>query len=354
MKHRILVISNAYPSSQKPYAGVFVKNQVDELLQRGNFNVNIFAMPRAYTGLWGSVSKYFRAAIQFCRHLPTKYELIHLHFFYPLIWLVFLYKLLHPATRIVVTLHGSDINGRFNSKLSRYLHTKLAKRIDYVQAVGTGLADEYEELLSASVDDIFPAGIDRRVFHYKQPDTATAKYDFIFIGSFIKRKGVDLLVAAVQELNLQDLQFCFIGSGPEEETIRTLQPSFNVDIFRDLPQSEIAEKLQDSRFFIFPTRYEPFGLVVTEALYCGVPAVVSQVGGVAEQVEDGINGIYIGDLSVEGVSQAMNDVLEFPLEKYSTLSENARTSNMNYSLESVVDRLESIYSKLLEDETREL
>ena len=93
---KILIISNMYPSEQKPYAGVFVKNQYESLLQNieKNDSVHIFAMQRIFTSSIGSILKYFKAFLDFTPHYFKKYEVLHLHFFYPLILLVYLYKMI--------------------------------------------------------------------------------------------------------------------------------------------------------------------------------------------------------------------------------------------------------------------
>ncbi len=349
--YKMLVMSNAYPSAEKPYAGIFVKNQVEELKQRGLFDIELFSMQREFTGIVGSVLKYLRAAIRFIPKLMIRYDLLHLHFFFPLIWLAVMYKLLHRSTPVMLTLHGSDLHKRFSSPLLRKLHLYALNNVDYIQAVGHELAEELFITFGRTADLILPVGIDKRIFRPQYIDIEEKLYDFVFVGSFIDRKGVDLILEAMAIIDSTRIRYCFIGSGIREADIRLAAESHDICIMNNLSQVEIAIQLDNSRFFLFPSRYEPFGLVVTEALYCGIPCVVSRVGGLRSQIQEGINGIYIQSLDAQGVASAMEQALDLSIVDYKAMQKNAQRSNEDYSLENVVDKLEAVYGSMLEDST---
>jgi len=333
---KLLIITNAYPSKEKPYAGVFVKNQAEYLQRSKGLFVDVFSLKRSFTGVTGSLIKYIWACFRFFKLLFKRYDVIHLHFFFPLIWLVVIYKVVHPKTRIVLTLHGSDIHGRFNGKLNKYLHKKALSCVSYIQAVGKELGDEFENIIDMKPNVIMSAGISQDTFY---PRIKVKEYDFIFVGSFIERKGIDLLIEAIKKINDTSLRYCFVGSGPYEKDLMQLKKTYQVEVFKNLPQIGVAEKLSESKFFIFPTRYEPFGLVATEAIYCGVPIVVSDVGGMKEQLIKGKNGFLIDNLTIDCVVKAIVDANMINSDDYKELTVSTLATNSEYSLESVCDYL---------------
>ncbi len=185
---KILLISNMYPSEEKPYAGIFVKSQFIEIkrLLGPEDSIEIFYMKRQFTSPLGTVFKYLRAFISFTRHLFRRYDIVHLHFFYPLIYLVWIYKKIHPKTKIAVTFHGKDITTLVHDKNKRQLR-KIARIIDFTIPVGKTIAAMMKEKLELAIGKILPVGVNNNVFYY---DNNQAKeYDFIWIGSFIHRKG---------------------------------------------------------------------------------------------------------------------------------------------------------------------
>ena len=340
---RVLVVSNMYPSPQKPYAGIFVRNQVERLraLGEGAVTVEVFAMPRTFTGIVGSLAKYAAAVVRFLPLLFRRYDVVHVHYFFPLYYPAWLYAVLHPGTRLFVTFHGSDVTRKLAAGPVRWLSRRVIRRADGLIAVGKDLAEGVHAALDRRPDRVLSAGVDRRVF-YREP-VAPKRYDFIFVGSFIERKGIDLL-AGVLEAG-RGGRFCFVGSGPWKERLARAAGGgrARVDILENLSQAEIRGLLNASRFFLFPSRDEPFGLVATEALYCGTPAVVTRVGGLAEQVRDGENGFFIAAPEVRAVIDAMDRAEALGEAEYARMSDAAEGSNGQFALDAVCETLLALY-----------
>jgi Glycosyltransferase len=81
------------------------------------------------------------------------------------------------------------------------------------------------------------------------------------------------------------------GDGPYAEALRAKLGNYGRVVFTGrLEQEELAALYSGADVFVFPSATDTFGLVVLEALACGLPAVVSDAGGPQEIVEDGISG----------------------------------------------------------------
>lgn len=348
-KLSLLILSNMAPSPQKPYAGIFVINQFNKLteLLGKDAQIALYTIKRTFTSPLGSILKYLKAFLFFTPHYFKKYDVIHLHYFYPMVFLCYVYKQLHPSCKIVATFHGSDVKLSGKGNLNKRIIQRLAQSIDYTIAVGKDLALEIEAELPLTVHTVLSAGVDERIFYKVETEKI---YDFIFVGSFIHRKGVDILIEAIKVLNDQTLRFCFVGSGEYEEQIVELAKTFNITLHKNIPQSELRQLYCQSKFFVFPSRDEPFGLVATEALYCGVPAIVSTNGGLKEQIIHGENGFFLYQNTPNEIVDCLRDIRNMNAERYEQMSAKAVQSNKLYSLEKVCLSIITIYSELTKNQ----
>lgn len=118
------------------------------------------------------------------------------------------------------------------------------------------------------------------------------------VGSLIERKGVDLLLEAVKEVE-EDFILALAGSGPEENNLRRLARKLGIEnrvkFLGYLTREELKKEYAKSAVFVLPTRQDCFALVILEAMCAGLPVVCSQYAdGAYDLVEEGKNG-YIVD-----------------------------------------------------------
>jgi glycosyltransferase involved in cell wall biosynthesis len=135
---------------------------------------------------------------------------------------------------------------------------------------------------------------------------------FLFVGRLVREKGVFDLLAAYARLNSSlrnDIGLVFVGNGLAREQLeaQSLAVSPGVVKFVGFAHREqlpayyaLAESL------VLPTYTDPWGLVVNEAMACGLPVVVSRMAGCAiDLVRDNWNGIVISPGDVAGLSNAL-------------------------------------------------
>ncbi|MBO9699280.1 MAG: glycosyltransferase family 4 protein [Sporocytophaga sp.] len=341
---KILLISNMYPSEEKPYAGIFIKNQYERLKTiMLNDEIHLFYMKRKYTNTLSSILKYANTFIKFIPNLFKKYDIIHVHFFYPLIILAILYKKLHRKTKIVVTFHGTDITQHVQSRINKKIYSVFAAQVDIIIAVGRDLAEEIENKLRVKVNVILSAGIDENTF-YKEEQT-NKEFDYLFVGSFISRKGTDILIESIKQITNTNIKYCFVGSGEFIGELQKLNKE-QVKIYQNLNQQQLRTIYNKSRFFVLPSRNEPFGLVVTESMFCGTPAIVAPNGGLTEQVIDNKNGYIMKENTPEVLSEIINKTIAMNEDEYKNISENAYRSNKTHSLNNICMELKEIYKNI--------
>lgn len=342
---RVLIISNMYPSIEKPYAGIFIKNQYEELqtLLHTDEEIEIFYMKRRFTSAWGSLLKYFFAFIRFIPYLFRKYEVVHLHFFYPLIYLVWCYKLIHPRAKVVVTFHGKDIT-KLVTKSNQTRLRNIAKIVDFTIPVGRTIAEMVHDKLKLDIGMIQPVGVNNNVFY--REEGSTKEFDFIWIGSFIHRKGIDLVIEAIRTIPNPEISYCFCGSGEYLTEIEKLKKTHRVSIRQNQTQDQLRKLLNASRFFLLMSRNEGFPTATIEAMYCGLPVLTSDIPQFREQVEEGINGFTTPGEDVAALQRKMLELYNIKQTEYHQLSRGALKSFKELSLRQVCQELMETYRKL--------
>lgn len=340
---KILLVSNMYPSPQKKYSGIFVKNQYQELVRQsaGQEDISIFYMERSMTGALMSAVKYIRLFFKFIPYLFKKYQVVHLHYFVPLIVLVWAYKVLHPKTKLLVTFHGGDINTQVNSK-NKWFYRPLAKKIDLAIPVGKHVAQNVVSKLGVTKHLVLPVGVDNRVF-YPEPNTKKI-YDFIFVGSFFHVKGIDIMYNAIQQ-SPKTVRFCVVGKGAayEPKFQELIRQGYLIVMKIDQTHEQLRQLYNESRFLVLPSRSEGFPTVTVEAMYCATPVITSDIPQFKEQVVPGKNGFMFAKEQTNQLVELLEKTLKMPDSEYKFLSKNAQESFPELRLDRVCEQILNQY-----------
>lgn len=118
---------------------------------------------------------------------------------------------------------------------------------------------------------------------------------FVYVGRLASEKNLAMLIGAFARVSHPDWELLFVGDGPERSKLEKLSADAgiagNVRFVGGYPWYEVPGWLAQSDVLVLPSHSEPWGLVVNEAMVCGMPVIVSQTCGcVADLVRDGVNG----------------------------------------------------------------
>jgi len=340
---KVLVITSMYPSPEKKYSGIFVKNQFEGVRDNldDNETIEIFFMKRRITGLLGSITKHIWAFFRFIPYLFKKYDVIHLHSFFPLIGSAWLYKLFHRKTKFIVTFHGLDINQQVHRKNQRLMRF-FARKIDYTIPVGREVARNVEKKLNLPIGKILPVGVDNATFY--QEKNVSKKYDYIFVGSFFEVKGIDILYETLKKLD-PSVRFCVVGKGDAYEPIfkSMAEDKNNISLFVDQSHDALRTLYNKSRFLVLPSRSEGFPTVTIEAMFCGTPVITSDIPQFKEQVQEGKNGFMFPLDQPEKLLELLSNLVSMPTSEYQELVAGALNSFGHIALDKVCESLLTIY-----------
>lgn len=143
------------------------------------------------------------------------------------------------------------------------------------------------------------------------------RYRFLFVGQFIERKCLDVLIRALGSLHDGRIELAIVGDGPLEASLRTLAVNTlpgQVDWMGCLPMAAVPSAMERADCLVLPSRHDGWGAVISEALMVGTPVLCSDRCGAAGVVKAaGYGGIFrSGD--IEGLTaQLRRLVLQGPL-----------------------------------------
>jgi glycosyltransferase involved in cell wall biosynthesis len=142
---------------------------------------------------------------------------------------------------------------------------------------------------------------------------------FLFAGRFVQAKGVfDLLTAyaTLPEELRHDVGLVLVGDGEELDELRRRSRGItpgNVLFPGFLQRDDLPAVYALAEALVFPTHTDPWGLVVNEALACGLPVIASDVAGcVADLVRERENGFVVAPRDTEALSRAMLELASAP------------------------------------------
>jgi glycosyltransferase involved in cell wall biosynthesis len=159
----------------------------------------------------------------------------------------------------------------------------------------------------------------------------------LFSGQLIERKGLDLLFAAYEKIHdLSDVALWIMGSGPLEKELKedALRKDLrNVKFLGFMNEREKWIYYLVSDVFVLPTREDVWGLVVNEAMLCGLPVICSKFAGCcSDLVEDEKTGFVIDPNDTESFANVLRTVITGDGLR-GTMSERAREKACEYSIE---------------------
>lgn len=213
--------------------------------------------------------------------------------------------------KLVLHLHNPDPIHRRN--LNRFLADTVVLvsksqegTVDGIDLVRKKLAVVHNAI---DLEDFASGRRDRSTLDLRADQVAV-----VTVAQVCKRKGIDTVLEVAARVVMVDPRAVFLIVGPDgkgEEDFaravkkRALEPGLRGHVRFIGPRSDIPTVLASSDVFLLPTRAEPFGIVVIEAMAAGVPLVASRVGGIPEIVRSDDEGVLVEPEDADGFAAAV-------------------------------------------------
>jgi UDP-glucose:(heptosyl)LPS alpha-1,3-glucosyltransferase len=176
------------------------------------------------------------------------------------------------------------------------------------------------------------------------------EFVFLYVGNL--RKGVRQCIQALSQIE-RGVLLCVSPTDPTpyRQVAEACGQQARVIFAGHTKQVEKAYAAGDA--FLLPTPYDPFALVVSEAMGCGLPVVVSREAGVAEWIEHGVNGLRLEDVNdVDELARHMRS-LQDP-SRAEALGRAARATVEKMTWDMVADQTMEVFRELLQKRQAEV
>ena len=269
-----------------------------------------------------------------------KFDIIHAHD-----WLVaYSAKALKEAYKIpiVTTIHATESgrNSGIHDEVQRYINDSewlLTYESTEVIVNSNFMKNDLQRLFGLPFEkiNVIPNGINlsnfsgiERDYDFRRQFAMDNEKIILYVGRLVYEKGIQNLIGAMPKIlaNYHDAKLIVCGKGGMIDELKQETKNLGIEnkvYFTGYCDSKKVQKMYKcADIAVFPSTYEPFGIVALEAMLAGVPTVVSDVGGLNEIVEHGVTGMK----SYAGNSNSISDSvlsLLFDAKLCDTVSKNA-------------------------------
>ncbi|MCC9021003.1 N-acetyl-alpha-D-glucosaminyl L-malate synthase BshA [Bacillus nakamurai] len=289
-------------------------------------------------------------------------DIIHAHYALPHAVCAYLAKqMLKRDIGIVTTLHGTDITVLGYDPSLKDLIRFAIEASDRVTAVSTALAGETYDLIKPEkkIETIYNF-IDERVYLKKNTESIKQKHGIlpdekvvIHVSNFRKVKRVKDVIRVFRNIAAKTkAKLLLVGDGPEKCVAWQLVEKYGLQdqVLLLGNQDRVEELYSISDLKLLLSEKESFGLVLLEAMACGVPCIGTNIGGIPEVIKDQVSGFLVNVGDIQAASEKALAILE-DKELSKRLAEQAlKMVKTEFSSQKIVSEYERIYAELAEPE----
>lgn len=270
----------------------------------------------------------------------------------------FLYRI-KDGSRKVVEFHFSKYYLTHLVKGIRYLEYRplhylkawfLQKREEYY-------ARKYDKVVLLTQQDLKLWGNKSNMCYIPNPlsfrtdkKTDLTQKRMIAAGRYTAQKGFDLLIEAFHLIadDFKDWKISIYGEGQDESLLKELIRKYDLEkqIILHPTTSSIQEKMLESSIYILPSRYEGFGLVLTEAMECGLPCIAFDCEcGPGEIITGQTTGILVPTSNINFLAQAMRQLMNSDIlrNKY---GRTGKEKVANYYAEKIMPKWKILFENI--------
>ena len=290
-----------------------------------------------------------------------KFDVIHAHD-----WLVaYSAKSIKESYNIplISTIHATESgrNSGIHDETQRYINDSewmLTYESSEVIVNSNYMKNEVQRLFGLPYDkiNVIPNGVNLQLFSNVNID-----YDFrrqyamdnekiiLYVGRLVYEKGIQNLIAAMPKIldRYHDSKLIICGRGGMIDELREQVKYLGIDnkvYFAGYCDSKKMQKMYKcADVAVFPSTYEPFGIVAIESMLSGTPTIVSDVGGLNEIVEHGVTGMKSYAGNANSIADSVLALL-FDPKLCANISQNAiKKVKENYNWAKITDNTYYVY-----------
>ncbi len=252
----------------------------------------------------------------------------------------------HIARKFSRNFHLMEQKGGFHwllAKYGRWKQEKCVRKLDALVLLTKQDATSWEKVTKTFV---IPNSLP---FYPKESSTCNNK-KAICVGRLSEQKGLEYLIDAwaIVYHKRPDWVLNIYGSGEMKDDLRQRINHYNLSniIFINEPTDNIISKYTDSSIYIMSSRFEGFGMVLLEAMACGVPCVSFDCPyGPSDIIKNNEDGLLVEYLNTQALAENICKLIEnTTLRK--AMGEKARSNIRRFSRENVMQQWTDLFNQL--------
>jgi glycogen(starch) synthase len=291
-------------------------------------------------------------------------EIIHAHD-----WLTtYAAKVLMLSYRITMlsTIHSTEYgrNNGIRTEMQRYIsaaENMLIKESSKIIVCSKFMKQQVMDTFGIKADriKIIPNGVEMKKItassnlgEFRKKFAEDSEKIVFFIGRHVFEKGIHVLIEAIPRIlrEYEKVKFVIAGSGPMSEELKELSMNLGLDskvsFAGYLGDTDKSKLYQVADIAVFPSLYEPFGIVALEAMVSGCPVVVSDTGGLNEIIQHKKNGLKATTGSSESIAENILELLENNKLRERLKIAAIKKVKENYTWDSVAELTENLYIEI--------
>jgi glycosyltransferase involved in cell wall biosynthesis len=254
------------------------------------------------------------------------------------------YVLTEHSTIYHMTAHENLWNRWF---FWRNLNLQIIREARAIYPVSYNLGKQIQKLVPSCSFKVIDNVVDTSIFYYK-PSFFVKPFRFIHVSSMNNAKNVEGILYALAKLDKSRSDWTCTMVGPASEELKALSYCLRIDHkitwTGEVTYAKVASYMQESHAHVLFSLYENQPCVILEALCCGLPVIVTNVGGVREVVNTS-NGYVLVSINTETLCAVMKRIMaEYKIFDRQKISEEAKA---RFSYEAVGKKMEDEYEKVV-------
>jgi glycosyltransferase involved in cell wall biosynthesis len=235
----------------------------------------------------------------------------------------------------------------------KYIIRRYKECNNHFLAISINTKEYLKNVLPAALKKnivLFPNAVDTSRFTNELNSDIKRPLKLVNVGSFVPKKNQRFLIDVMRELNKKNIkaELTLVGDGIlKDKTIAYAKEQKCLDQIQFPGKIDRIESiLNESHIYLHSAIYEPFGLVLLEAMAAGLPVICLDGGGNRDLIRNGDNGYIIGKRD----PKLMADKIELLIKDASLrmkISENAYEFSKQFDIKLYVDKLLALYNSIL-------
>lgn len=242
------------------------------------------------------------------------------------------------VSKLIELKENDSVLKKIKTKSKWWLMEKLAHSYSSFVVLTDGNKKEWKSLKNLEV-------VANPLSFYSDISSTCKNKTVICVGKISYQKGQDILVKAWQLVNQQfpDWQLHLYGK-ENLEVLDTNNLSGNVHFF--LPEKNIEQKYLESSIYVMSSRFEGFGMVLTEAMACGVPCVSFDCNyGPSDIIQHGIDGLIVENKNLNQLAEAIIELIEDQIKR-TEMGSKAKQNVSRYNIENIAKQWDHLFKSL--------